>query len=84
MEMAGLGTKLSAVKAQEAGIINRISAGEAMEDAMKYGMRMADCNIHAFRVCKQYYAAASGLSYEQQLEIGKQYLVTMLKSNERK
>ena len=32
----------------------------------------------------RFYMTASGLSYEQQLEIGKQYLVTMLKSKERK
>ena len=83
MELAGLGTRLHADQAMGAGIINRIAENDVMEEAAEYAMRLSDCNIRAFGVCKQFYVTASGLSYEQQLEIGKQYLVTMLKSKER-
>lgn len=84
MELAGLGTVIHAERAMEAGIINRIATKDVMEEAADYAMRLSDCNIRAFGVCKQFYVAASGMSYEQQLETGKQYLVTMLKSKERK
>lgn len=79
MEMAGLGRRLSAVEALKEGLINRIAQGNVLEEALEYAGRITGGNMDAFRVCKQYYAATSGLSYEQQLEIGKQYLVTMLK-----
>ena len=83
MEMAGLGRKLSASEALKEGMINRIVQGNVLEEAMIYAERITEGNMDAFGVCKQYYAATSGLSYEQQLEIGKQYLVTMLKDSRR-
>lgn len=52
---------------------------DVLEEALKTARRFAAGNLEAFGICKQYYASASGLSYEQQLEIGKEYLVTMLK-----
>lgn len=84
MEMAGLGRKLSAEDALKEGLINRIVQKNVVEEALEYAGTIINGNMDAFGVCKQYYAAASGLSYEQQLEIGKQYLVTMLKDSRNK
>lgn len=79
MEMAGLGSRLNAREAMAAGIINRIATTDVIQEAQELAQKLAMGNLEALGICKQYYIASSGLAYEQQLEIGRHYLVSMLK-----
>ncbi len=81
MEMIAFGKELDAKMALHHGLINCIAKESDVIDAtMEYVRRFLSKNKFAFSVCKQYYNNTQGLSYAQQYEIGKHYLVSMLKS----
>lgn len=63
------------------GLINQIDTEhDVVTAAKKYWEKIPDCNLQAVSLCKQYYMSTQGLSYEQQLEIGRHYLVSLIKN----
>ncbi len=81
MEMIACGKELDAQTALQYGLINYISKeSNVLEATMEYVRKFLTKNEFAFSICKQYYNNTQGLSYVQQYEIGKHYLVSMLKS----
>ena len=62
------------------GLVNKIDgSGDVIAAAKKYWKQIPNYSLQAISLCKQYYIATQGLDYSQQMEIGKHYLVSMLK-----
>ncbi len=62
------------------GLVNKIDgSGDVIAAAKKYWKQIPNYSLQAISLCKQYYMATQGLDYSQQMEIGKHYLVSMLK-----
>lgn len=72
--------KISAHRLKEMGLINEITENVDVVQATKdYWDTIPRHNQQAFALCKRYYLETQGLDYAKQLEMGKCYLVSMLK-----
>lgn len=80
MEMFAFGTPLTAQAALECRLVNRIVAAQhLLEEAITFLEPLEKINTNAYHLCKRYYHEIEGMDYSKQLELGKYFLVSMLK-----
>lgn len=81
MELFAFGAPLTAQLALQYRLVNRIVSGQdLLGEAKSFLKPLEEINLTAYSLCKQYYMQVQGLDYSRQLEIGKHFLVSMLKS----
>ncbi len=79
MELFAFGGKMTANEALNLMLVNKIVDTDLIEQSIKYLSPLNENNQLAYKLCKEYYQASYSLSYEEKLNIGKHYLVSMLK-----
>lgn len=81
-ELALLGREISAVKAEEIGLINRACDTDVMKASIEIGEELKRYNPVALNLCKRLYNSTEKMAYEEQLNNGLLYLITLLKSRD--
>ena len=83
MELSLLGESITAERALEIGLINRICEKEyVIDEAVKLANRIAERNPTAVALCKKLYSKTDAIAYNQKLEYGLNMLVSLLKSED--
>lgn len=75
-----MGRVLTAQTCLGLGLVNSVCPADVVTHASRFLEGLPRANLTARDICKQYYNRTMGLDYNAQLDIGRQYLVSMLKT----
>jgi len=82
-EMVLLGREINALKAEEIGLINKAcQRADVMKTSIAIGEELRGYNPTALNLCKRLYNTTEKMAYEEQLNNGLMYLISLLKSRD--
>ena len=83
LEMFAFGKVLSSAEALNYGMVNKVTTGDVLKDTLAFIEPLAKQNEFALGLCKDFYLQCEDMDYAKRMEMGKHYLMSMVKSAKR-